>query len=222
VAGRAGGRFCVWSGTAGLVFFGKRSRLYILTAWTALVSLVFAVLFGSQDSYLYLIPLLVSFDIWIGLAVAAFGGTLPSWRPIWVLALGLIVTGYFVIRPMTYLAEVDASADRRAELFGRQVLSVASENSIRFAKGDRAVFALWYFLFALGERPDFAVLAEDLLHFDWYQENLRSTYPLLILPGPFPWPETTAIANPSRTMCYVQYSDRTEMDCSTAVDPPVP
>ena len=200
-------------GVVGLVLFGKRSRLYILTAWIALVSLVFAILYGSKDSYLYLIPLLVSFAIWIGFAVTEFAGTLHSRRPIWGLALGLIVIGYFVIRPITYLAEVDASGDQQAEMFGKEVLAAAPENSILFAKGDRAVFALWYFHYALGKRSDLAVLAEDLLHFDWYQETIHATYPALVVPGPFPWPETLAAANASRPVCYVRYSDGVDMTC---------
>jgi len=65
------------------------------------------------------------------------------------------------------------------------------------------------------------VLAEDLLHFDWYQENLRATYPSLVVPGPFPWPEKIALENPSRTICYVQYADQTEMECSQPIDLPV-
>ena len=130
------------------------------------------------------------------------------------MALGLIAVGYFVIRPGTYLAQVDASGDRRAETFGREVLLEAPRQAIVFAKGDRAVFTLWYFHFALGERPDLAVVAVDLLHFDWYQETLRATYPSLSVPGPFPWPETLSGANPSRAVCYVRYSDETEMDCS--------
>jgi hypothetical protein len=64
------------------------------------------------------------------------------------------------------------------------------------------------------------VLAEDLLHFDWYQENLRTTYPSLVVPGPFPWPENIALENSLRTICYVQYADQMEMECSKPIDPP--
>jgi hypothetical protein len=123
--------------------------------------------------------------------------------------------GYFALRPVTYLAQVDASGDRRAETFGREVLSEAPGGAILFARGDRAVFTLWYFHFALGERPDLILVAEDLLHFDWYQENLRATYPALILPDPPLFPETLTGANPSRPACYVRYSDHTEMKCAT-------
>jgi hypothetical protein len=109
---------------------------------------------------------------------------------------------------------VDASHDRRAETFGREVLSAAPQDAIVFARGDEAVFSLWYFHFALGERPDLIVLAEDLLHFDWYQENLRATYPSLVLPEPFPWPGAIISVNPARAACYARYSARTEMNCS--------
>jgi hypothetical protein len=201
-------------GLIGLVLFGARSRLYILSGWVGLVSLVFAVLYGSGDSYVYLVPLLVSFAIWIGLGLAGLPGAYRSRLPAWGWALGLIAIGYFAIRPVTYLAQVDASGDRRAETFGREILAAAPENAILFAEGDRAVFTLWYFHYALGERPDLAVLAVDLLHFDWYQENLRLTYPSLVVPGPFPWPATLSDANPSRPACYTRYADRTELDCS--------
>ena len=207
-------------GLIGLILFGRRSRLYILTAWIALVSLAFAVLYGSKDSYVYLIPVLMSFAVWVGMGLAGLAASLGSRLPVWGLALGLIVIGYFVIRPVTYLAEVDASTDRRAESFGKEVLSGAPENAIIFAGGDRAVFALWYFHFALGQRPDLAVLAEDLLHYDWYQENIRSTYPSLIVPDPFPWPETLAAANTSRPVCYVRYSARLDMTCLQPARPP--
>ena len=62
------------------------------------------------------------------------------------------------------------------------------------------------------------MVAVDLLHFDWYQQTLRATYPALQIPGPFPWPETLSSANPSRAVCYIQYSDKTEIDCSPAFD----
>jgi hypothetical protein len=115
---------------------------------------------------------------------------------------------------------VDASGDRQAEIFGRDSLAAAPENAILFANGDKAVFTLWYFHFALGERPDLAVLAEDLLHFDWYQETLRSTYPWLVVPGPFPWPETLAAAQASRPICYVRYAARLDITCREPTIPP--
>jgi hypothetical protein len=200
-------------GLIGLVVFGSRSRLYTLTVWIAAVSLAFAIFYRSDDSYMYLIPMYIAFSIWIGLGIAGLVNELSSRLPKLGLGLSLILMSYFAGRAVTQISEVDASHDHRAESFGKEVLSAVPENAMVFAKGDRAVFALWYFHFALGERSDLAVMASDLLHFDWYQETLQSTYPSLAVPGPFPWPETMALANPSRPVCYVQYVDQTEIEC---------
>jgi hypothetical protein len=201
-------------GLIGLVVFGARSRLYALTGWIAAISLIFTVFYRSNDSHVYLIPMLMSFAIWVGLGIEGLVRPLSLRRPILGIGLGLILIAYLVGRSTVHWRAVDASQDVRAEAFGREVLSHAPQSAILFADGDQAIFALWYFHFALRERPDLSVVAGDLLHFNWYQENLRATYPSLIIPGPFPWPETIAIANPSRAVCYAQYSDRPEIDCS--------
>ena len=173
---------------------------------------MFSILYNSVDSYVYLIPMFISFAIWIGLGICRLAHRL-SQNGLIGLGIGLLLIAYFLVHSMSYAKQVDASHDFRAEGFSREILSAAPENAILFAKGDQAVFALWYFHFALKERSDLAVIATDLLHFDWYQENLKSTYPSLILPDFFPWPGTVAAVNPARPACYVQYDERTEMEC---------
>lgn len=200
-------------GLVGLILYGKPSRLFLLTAWMAVVFTGFAVIYGSDDSYVYLIPAFLSFAIWVGFGVIGLSNQFAQWFSLPRIVLPLLLLSYLAVQSLTQVGQLDASRDTRAEHFGREVLSAAPEDAIIFARGDRAVFALWYFHFALAERTDLSVLAEDLLHFDWYQENLRATYPSLVLPGPFPWPETIAIANPSRPICYARYSDRPELDC---------
>jgi hypothetical protein len=200
--------------------YGSRSRLYILTAWMAVTSLGFAALYGSDDSYVYLTPMLISFAIWIGLGLAGLARGLLRRFPVLAPGLSLLLTIYLAGQAAVHLEAVDASDDLRAESFGREVLSAAPANAMIFAEGDRAIFALWYFHFALGQRPDLAVVASDLLHFDWYQETLRSTYPSLVVPDPFPWPETIVLANPSRPACSIQYTGETEIQCNGPVKTP--
>jgi hypothetical protein len=197
----------------GLVLFGKVSRLYLLTTWTALVFSVFAIFYRSVDSYVYLIPVLISFALWIGAGISGLARAFPQRFASLGLVLGVLMTAYFLARSATNFRQVDASQDLRAENFGREVLSAAPEHALVFAEGDQAVFTLWYFHFALEARPDLVVLASDLLHFDWYQQGLRARYPSLVLPGPLPFPETITLANPSRAVCYVQYTDRAVIDC---------
>jgi len=79
--------------------------------------------------------------------------------------------------------------------------------------GDQAVFALWYFHFALHERPDVAVIADGLLRFDWYRENLRRVYPSLSVPEPYFGVSDILAANPLRSMCYIEWNGQTKMSC---------
>jgi hypothetical protein len=88
-----------------------------------------------------------------------------------------------------------------------------------FAKGDKAIFTMWYFHYALQNRPDLVVVVTDLLHFDWYQETLHTNYPNLELPGPFPFAETVAVANPERPVCYIEYTQLTDIHCLPAKVP---
>ncbi len=93
-------------------------------------------------------------------------------------------------------------------------MGMVPPNAIVFAEGDQAVFTMWYFQFVLHERPDLIIIAADLLHFDWYLDSLHSTYPSLTIPRPYPWPETMVDANPTRAVCYVEYLERAQIDCS--------
>ena len=214
------GLFELLLGLLGLIVFGQRTRLYFLTLWSALASSLFALVYGSSDSYVYLIPVYLSFALWIGLGVGSSLARIPS-RYAWArLALGLLLIIYIFGRAWTYREEVDASHDQRAETFGSQVLASVPQDTLIFAQGDEAVFSLWYFHFALHQRSDLVVIAADLLHFDWYQKTLHATYPSLVIPEPFPWPATLISANPARPVCYVQYTEQDEIDCSEPVHTP--
>ena len=198
----------------GLAVYSSRSRLYTLTLWSAAGSFGFTLFYQPLDWQVYLIPLVIAFAIWIGAGVDGLLRALSMRHSSLGLGLSILLTVYFLGAAVLHRDQVDASNDLRAESFGRDVLAAAPEGAMIFAEGDRAIFALWYFHFALHERPDLAVMASDLLHFDWYQETLRSTYPELVLPGPLPWPESMAFANPSRPVCHVQYAGGAHMSCS--------
>jgi hypothetical protein len=197
----------------GLVFFFSPSRLFVFTIWQVIIYSGFAIIYGSFDSYVYLLPVCISFSIWIGLGLAGMMTSKVLRSPGPGLAISLLFLIYLFGFAAYHWPQVDASHDMRAENFGRQILESAPSNAIIFAEGDQAVFTTWYFHYALHERPDLVVIATDLLHFDWYQENLRSNYPSLVVPGPFSWPETIVIANTSRAVCSVQYADQAEIHC---------
>ncbi len=163
-----------------LVF--KRSRFYIATGWLAAVYSVFAILYYSPDSYVYLIPVLVSVSIWIGVGGHWLLDKVPASFPILRPALGIALLGVFVIRAVLAIPNMDLSNDRIAEEFAQKTLQTAPQGAILLASGDEATFSLWYRHFANRERPDMAVVSSDLLPQAWYREVLMQTYPGLTLP----------------------------------------
>ncbi len=209
-------------GLIGVIVFYKPFRLFRNTLWIVAAFSVFAIGYATHDSYVYLIPAFLCFAIWIGLGAAGLMDLFSRKFPRIGMALGFIFVFYSFLLAASNWQQVDASRDMRAEDFGREVLAQAPANAIVFAKGDKAIFTMWYFHFALQNRPDLAIVVTDLLGFDWYQETLSSTYPKLILPGPFPFAEVMASENPERPICYIEYMESAKIDCLPAQDSHLP
>jgi hypothetical protein len=205
-------------GLIGLIVFFKPTRLNFSMLWIAVISSGFAIGYATTDAFVYLIPAFLCFALWIGIGLGRLMDASSKRFHYLGLVVGLVFILTLFIQAWNHWNEVDASQDRRAESFGRSVLSLAPAQAIVFAKGDEAVFTLWYFLYALKDRPDLAVIATDLLQYEWYLQTLHSTYPALKLPVPFPFPETVVVANPERPLCYVRYVQAPEISCLPAWD----
>ncbi|HMB24748.1 MAG TPA: hypothetical protein VKP08_18010, partial [Anaerolineales bacterium] len=201
---------------AGLIFFFKPSDLHRNLIWMMAAFLAFALLYGTSDSFVYLLPVSLGSAIWIGIGAAGVATALRRQIPRLAGFAGPILILLLLLPVGNHWRLVDASHDLRAETFGRQVLLRAPRDAIVFATGDKAIFTMWYFHFALKERPDLAVVATELLGFDWYQQTLYSTYPGLELPGPFPFAERMAALNPDRPVCFIEYSEQAQIRCRTA------
>jgi hypothetical protein len=195
----------------GLLFFFKPTRLYFLTLFVALVYSLFAILYASFDSYVYLLPVFLSFALWLGLGL---GGLFPiesRGRTRWVVFL----VGLALCLGLTFQRwpTVDASRDQRAEAFGAKMLADLPPRALVLASGDRAIFALWYFHFALGQRPDLAILVPDFFGTDWYLETLRSRYPALRWEGNAIRADDLQTDNPGRPLCRVAYLETLDLSC---------
>jgi len=201
------------AGIFALVLLFKPTRLYLSTLWIGFAYAAFALVYTSEDAHLYLIPVYLAFAVWIGLGVGSVLGKTPSSSRVLLWGAGILITACLGFHAFAVAPQVDASQDQRAEMFGRQVMAEVPKDALVFVKGDRAVFTVWYFHFALGQRPDTAVVVEEFLHFDWYLETLRHTYPALNVPGPLPWAQNVADANPSRPACFVEYVEQAEILC---------
>ena len=200
-------------GLSGLVFFFRPSRWNRLSLWIMGVHGIFAVIYGADDSFLYLIPAFLCFAVWIGLGYLGMANSLSRRLGGAGTILGLSIILYLFVISGTHWPEVDASADLRAEQFGRQVLAQAPLQALVFVQGDRATFTMWYFHYALHERPDLVFIATDLLPFEWYQDILRNTYPDLVMPDLAPFPEVVIASNPGREVCNLDEAQTPALIC---------
>jgi MFS family permease len=208
--------FCV--GLIGLIVYFKPTRLNYCMIWIVTVYSAFTIGYATTDAFMYLIPAFLCFAIWLGIGLGRLMDTFSRRLHGIGGLIGLILILTLLIQAWFQRSQVDASDDLRAESFGRNVLSLAPVHALVVTKGDEAVFTLWYFQYALGNRPDLAIIATDLLQFNWYMQTLHATYPDLNLPGPLPFAETVVEANPGRSICYVQYIQVPEINCLPARD----
>jgi hypothetical protein len=80
--------------------------------------------------------------------------------------------------------DADLSDDLFAQTYMHQALDGVAPGGLVIVRGDRATFALWYGVYAEGQRPDVAVVSGPLLAYIWYRDNMRHLYPDLILNEP--------------------------------------
>jgi hypothetical protein len=71
--------------------------------------------------------------------------------------------------------------DRTALDFAETALRQAAPDALILVDDDRHTFALWYARYALGQRPDVAVVNANLLGYDWYRLSLAKAHSDLLL-----------------------------------------
>ena len=195
-----------------LAFAFKRSRLLLATSWLAAAYSVFAILYYSPDSYVYLLPVLISVAIWIGMASQWLVERIPNQYSDWRPAASCLLLATFLARAVLGIPAMDLSKDHAAEDFAARALEAAPQGAILLATGDEATFSLWYRHFAERERPDVAVVSIDLLLQPWYAQVLTRTYPDLVLPrGSFPG--NFALLNPGRPVCNADIETPGRLNC---------
>lgn len=183
------------------------SRWSLITGWVAATNAIFSLGYASTDSYIYLMPAFLVFAIWIGAGVGNITTLLAqrkNWINIGVTAILLVsLLGMAIVN----YPKIDLSGDHRAEKFGKTVFATLPPQAIVMAKGDLALFSLWYYHFVLKERPDIAVLADGLLSQPWYIDILHNTYLTLNISLKDVQSQTIAQVNPKRPTCVVVIVD---------------
>jgi hypothetical protein len=186
------------------LFSGLSRRILLTSLWVFVAFSGFAIFYGSYDSQVYLIPAYIVFTLWLAYGIQDVLRVLSVRSPqLAQFVVILMIAGLLVRLPFT-IPKIDAAHDQRAEQFGAKFIASAPHAALIFASGDEAVFALWYFHYALGQRPDVAVIADDLLPYVWYASTIAETYPSLRISPTTGVSRFEIIANnPDRPICYV-------------------
>jgi len=107
--------------------------------------------------------------------------------------------------------------------FATRALAAAPAHAVVATTSDRDTFALWHYHYALGARPDLAIVAEPLLEFDRYRENLWAVYPALRIPArrEATWLEAIVVANPQLgPPCRSNPDSGAAISCASAINNP--
>ena len=193
-------------GIYGLISHPSR-RMLIPTLWMGTAFLLFAISYGSYDSQVNLLPVWLVFAIWMAYGLQDLLELLTRWCNLQVIILGLLFVA-IMIRASFLFSSVDASRDVRAQDFVKDIMEVVPQKALVFVDGDEQIFSLWYLQFALKQRSDMVIVAEGLLPYKWYHDNLQQTYTDLNVPqGDILQLSDLTVANPDRAICYISHDE---------------
>jgi hypothetical protein len=206
-------------GFFGLLYGSTSPRSFIwLTAGTAVILSIFAITYDTADSYTYFIPVYLIFAIWIGLGSMRLLEQAARWHSHFATVLTILMFAGMVWRASIIARQVDASQDRAAIVYSTSVLKDAPAHAIVVTSSDRDTFALWYYHYALGWRPDITLVAAPLLDFEWYRDHLGVLYPTLHLPeqqGAGWDQELTALNQALGPVCRTTLAHQAPLSCDT-------
>jgi hypothetical protein len=178
-------------------------RVFFPTLWTAATFLFIAIFYGTSDSQVNLLPVWLVFSIWIAFGLRGMCQLFSVQTNLSKSLMGLLLAA-MIIRAFFLFPSIDVSKDTRATDFINNALEVIPQNSLVFVTGDEQIFSLWYAQFAMKLRPDMAIVAEGLLPYRWYRENLQYTYTSFKIPQRADLQRSDLTgANPGRSACYV-------------------
>jgi hypothetical protein len=148
---------------------------------------IYSVSYNTSDSYVYLLPALMLFALWLGwglyeLLYQLFRSPIPVWDlESWhrLVIVGLIILPFLSLS--FNFSTQNLSQDNEAYLYAQQALQEVAQEAIIITEADSQTFALWYVRYGLGVRPDLAVINSQLLGYDWYHQTIRHTHPALLL-----------------------------------------
>ncbi len=170
------------AGAIGVIQYSLHIKwLRWILAWIFIIYFAFAIGYNTQDSVGYLIPAIMVFAIWIGLAVPTLWNLQWQRFPVGVLIIALLAISILIRIPQT-LSRLDPRTQDQPARYAEQLLMEAPLNAIVYTTTDQDSFPIWFYHFGLHARPDLRIIVLPLTQFVWYQQTLVHIYPELKFP----------------------------------------
>jgi hypothetical protein len=182
----------------GLWELARRDRWPALgTFLHAAINLVYSVGYTASDAFVNLLPVYFYVALWMGQgALWLLGGVWPSRKPRkrarpasqrLPLTMRLAIAGLLLLPLLSLVGkwdEMNLTHDRQAQDYAREALETVEPGSLILVGGDSQTFALWYYYYVKGLRPDVLVANYEMLAFDWYSRTIGIHHPEIARPDP--------------------------------------
>jgi hypothetical protein len=147
-----------------------------LTIYLFAAACVMAVGYKTNDSQVYLLPAFLVFVTWIARGlVSAWTFRISRRQTIgWVQAV--LIAAHIAVTFPGRLAQFSVQSDDLAR-YAQSTLTGAAAGERVYPQTDGETFALWYYQYTQGLRPDVPVISRGLLRYDWYRDSLTRLYP---------------------------------------------
>ena len=153
---------------------GQR-RLAISYGLMLVLVLVYAALYASRDSFIYLLPAFAVVLMW--LIYGAGDIVVLAGARDWVGGIVAAGLGLLAVYNLWFnILIMDVSSDRDAFNYARAIVDPLPVDAVIFADGDESLFALWYYRYAIAfEGARSVIVSQGLLQYPWYYDELRRT-----------------------------------------------
>ncbi len=182
----AGGPWGVPIALAGLYWLDRHQHhWWRATGLIGLAFSIYAIIYNTPDSYVYLIPAWLVVVLWFAAGLSwgaeALAGAWPRLRDSHAFhgILFVVLLALPSVAIARHWKQMDVSRDQEAHAFIAKVLSEAAPGGLILTASDRPTFALWYALYGRGLRPDLTPVNINLYAYAWYQQGLVAHHPLL-------------------------------------------
>jgi Protein O-mannosyl-transferase TMEM260-like len=153
----------------------KMQRRLLALALGFLFAAIYAVVYVTRNSFVYLLPAFLIFVLWIAYGLADLASRMPARWGMAVAGIALIFLPAFNF--ISNYSAVNVSQDRTAYAYAQNVFAVVPNDAVVLADGDEHLFALWYYRNVVAHSSSVVVVSSELLQYDWYYNEVRAWLP---------------------------------------------